>query len=110
MTTTGADRSDHLTAANRPLDREPWRGIPVPEEPLPLPDLPPERTSAVIYGASAVDDRGRVADRVVLRALGWPVGRRLDIRGSRPCRQHQVTGQGHLRIRVTDTDCVLNAA
>ena len=32
-------------------------------DPLPLPDLPSQRTSAVIYGASAVDDRGRVADR-----------------------------------------------
>jgi hypothetical protein len=62
------------------------------------PDLPPKRTSAVVYGPSAVDDRGRLADRVVLRALSWPVGRRLDIRGSRPCRQHQVTGQGHVRI------------
>lgn len=48
----------------------------------PLPDLPPQRTSTVVYGASAVDDRGRVADRVVLRALGWPAGHRLDIRES----------------------------
>jgi hypothetical protein len=32
-------------------------------KPLPLPDLPPQRASAVVYGTSAVDDRGRVADR-----------------------------------------------
>ena len=47
--------------------------------PLPLADLPPQRTSAVVYGASAVDDRGRVTDRAVLRALGWTAGCRLDI-------------------------------
>jgi hypothetical protein len=75
-------------------------------EPLPLPCLPPQRTSAVVYGASAVDDRGRVADRVVLRALGWAAGHRLDIREATgsltvvpdPTGTHQVTGQGHLRI------------
>jgi hypothetical protein len=75
-------------------------------EPLPLPDLPPQHTSALVYGASAVDDRGRVADRAVLRALGWPAGHRLDFRESAgtltvvpdPAGSHQVTGQGHLRI------------
>jgi hypothetical protein len=69
-------------------------------EPLPLPCLPPRRTSAVVYGASAVDDRGRVADRVVLRALGWPAGHRLDIREAagtlavvpNPGGSHQITG------------------
>ncbi len=75
-------------------------------EPLPLPDLPPQRTSAVVYGASAVDDRGRVVDRVVLRALGWCAGHRLDIREAAgtltvvpdPAGSHHVTAQGHLRI------------
>jgi hypothetical protein len=43
-------------------------------EPLPLPTLSPRRTSTVFYGLSAVDDRGRVADRVVMRALGWSGG------------------------------------
>jgi hypothetical protein len=43
-------------------------------EPLPLPDLPPQRTFAVVYGASA---SMTVGDRVVLRALGWPAGHRL---------------------------------
>jgi hypothetical protein len=74
--------------------------------PLPLPDMPPQRTSAVVYGASAVDDRGRVVDRVVLRALGWCAGHRLDIRESTgtltavpdPAGSHQVTAQGYLRI------------
>jgi bifunctional DNA-binding transcriptional regulator/antitoxin component of YhaV-PrlF toxin-antitoxin module len=60
----------------------------------------------VVYGASAVDDRGRVVDRVVLRALGWSPGHRLDIREAGgmlsvvadPTGSHQVTAQGHLRI------------
>jgi len=80
--------------------------VPLAREPLPLADLPPQRTSAVIYGASAVDDRGRVTDRVVLRALGWTAGHRLDIHETAGALtvvpaddgQHQVTGQGHLRI------------
>jgi hypothetical protein len=75
-------------------------------QPLPMPDLSPPRTSAVVYGASAVDDRGRVADRFVIRALGWPAGHRLDIRESAgtltvvpdPDGSYQVTGQGYLRI------------
>jgi hypothetical protein len=75
-------------------------------EPLPLPVLPPHRTSTVVYGASAVDDRGRVVDRVVLRALGWRPGHRLTIQEAAgtltvvpdPAGDHRVTAQGHLRI------------
>jgi len=75
-------------------------------EPLPLPSLPPGRTSTVVYGLSAVDDRGRVADRVVMRALGWSAGLRLDIHeadgvltvATDPDGSHQVTNQGHLRL------------
>ena len=87
--------------------RAPRAPVPVvAREPLPLADLPPQRTSAVIYGASAVDDRGRVTDRAVLRALGWTAGHRLDIHETAGALtvvpaddgQHQVTGQGHLRI------------
>jgi hypothetical protein len=33
-----------------------------------------------VYGLSAVDDRGWLADRVVWRALGWTPGTRLQIR------------------------------
>ena len=75
-------------------------------QPLPLPELPRQRTSNVVYGASAIDDRGRVADRVVLRALGWSAGHRLAIREMagaltvvpEPAGSHQVTGRGFLRI------------
>jgi hypothetical protein len=74
--------------------------------PLPLPSLIPVRTSRLVYGLAAVDDRGRVADRVVLRALGWSAGLRLAIAEAGgvltvhtdPAGDHQVTNQGHLRI------------
>ncbi len=74
--------------------------------PLPLPSLPPRRTSTVVYGLSAIDDRGRVADRVILRTMGWSAGLRLDIHETGgvftittdPDGNHQVTNQGHLRL------------
>jgi hypothetical protein len=74
--------------------------------PLPLPSLPAGRTSTVVYGVSAIDDRGRVADQVVMRALGWSAGLLLDIRESAgvltvatdPDGSHQVTNQGHFRL------------
>jgi hypothetical protein len=44
--------------------------------PLSLPSLIPGRTSRLVYGLAAVDDRGRVADRVVLRALSTSPGGR----------------------------------
>jgi bifunctional DNA-binding transcriptional regulator/antitoxin component of YhaV-PrlF toxin-antitoxin module len=64
------------------------------------------RTSHLVYGLAAVDDRGRIADRVVLRALGWSAGQRLTIAETGgmltvhtdPAGDHQVTNQGHLRI------------
>ncbi|MGH3823882.1 MAG: AbrB/MazE/SpoVT family DNA-binding domain-containing protein [Pseudonocardiaceae bacterium] len=74
--------------------------------PLPLPTLTPRRTSTVVYGLSALDDRGRIADRVVMRALGWSAGLRLDIHETGgvlaifadPKGVYQVTSQGHLRL------------
>jgi hypothetical protein len=68
--------------------------------------LVPVRTSRLVYGLAAVDDRGRVADRVVLRALGWRPGQRLTIAETGgvltvhidPAGDFQVTNQGHLRI------------
>ena len=40
-----------------------------------FPDVP-----ARPYGLAVVDDRGRVADRVIVRALGWTDTTRLDLR------------------------------
>ena len=81
-------------------------GFAVVRGPLPLPSLISVRTSRLVYGLAAVDDRGRVADRVVLRALGWPAGQRLTIAETSgiltvhtdPAGHYQVTSQGHLRI------------
>jgi hypothetical protein len=64
------------------------------------------RSSTVVYGLSALDDRGRVADRVVMRTLGWSAGLRLDIHETAgvltaltaPDGAYQVTNQGHLRL------------
>ncbi len=81
-------------------------GFAVVRGPLPLPSLISVRTSHLVYGLAAVDDRGRIADRVVLRALGWSAGQRLTIAETGgmltvhtdPAGDHQVTNQGHLRI------------
>nr|WP_307813050.1 AbrB/MazE/SpoVT family DNA-binding domain-containing protein [Micromonospora veneta] len=61
-----------------------------------------------MYGLAAIDNSGRIADRTVIRALGWGPGTRLHIReGSgvivvRLDRQGvftvTVTGQGHLHL------------
>jgi hypothetical protein len=73
---------------------------------LPLPSLIPHRTSSLVYGLAALDDRGRVADRVVMRALGWRAGLRLviaetggvlTVRADSHGDSH-VTGQGYLRL------------
>jgi hypothetical protein len=74
--------------------------------PLPLPSLLPGRTSNVVYGLAALDDRGRLADLVVMRTLGWCAGQRLAITETgrvltvhtEPTGNHHVTSQGHLRL------------
>jgi hypothetical protein len=55
---------------------------------------------------ATLDCHGRIADRTVLQALGWPTGHRLAIHENAdaltvvpdPDGDAQVTGQGHLRI------------
>jgi len=81
-------------------------GVLVARRPLPLPSLIPRRTTALVYGLSALDDRGRVADRVIMQALGWSAGLGLDIGETdgrlviRPRGDgvFHVTGRGHLRV------------
>jgi hypothetical protein len=58
-----------------------------------------------VYGLAAVDARGRVADHIIMRALGWRAGSRLAIRVSNGLilitvgeGRLGVTGQGHLRL------------
>jgi hypothetical protein len=76
---------------------------------LPLPRLNlGVRDGAVVYGIAAVDCRGRIADRVVMAALGWTAGMRLSIREDRglvllAADQRGVfslTRQGHVRLPV----------
>ena len=74
--------------------------------PLPLPTLTPRRTATTVYGLSAMDDRGRIADRATMRTLGWPAGLGLDIDESGgvltlrpdPSGAFQVTNQGFVRL------------
>ena len=55
---------------------------------------------------ATLDCHGRIADRTVLHALGWPAGHRLTVREAAgtlhvvpdPDGDAQITGQGHLRI------------
>ena len=62
-----------------------------------------------VYGLSAVDDRGRLADRAVWRALDWAPGTRLQIRmagglvvvDADPGGAFAVTRQGHVRLPGT---------
>ena len=74
---------------------------------LPLPGVrSPRPPDAPVYGMATLDCHGRIADRTVLHALGWPAGHRLTIRETAgtltvvpdPDGDAQVTGQGHLRI------------
>lgn len=73
---------------------------------LPLPALIAYRTSTVVYGLAALDNRGRIADHVIMRALGWPAGQHLHIHEAAGiltiCTAddgaYQVTNQGHLRL------------
>jgi bifunctional DNA-binding transcriptional regulator/antitoxin component of YhaV-PrlF toxin-antitoxin module len=73
---------------------------------LPLPTLHPPHSTGLVYGLAAVDDRGRIADRAVVAALGWAPGTRLDIRerqGLLVIRRDAhgvftVTKQGHPRL------------
>jgi hypothetical protein len=50
--------------------------------PLPMAALIGSRVRSTVYGLAAVDARGRVADEVIMRALGWRAGRfRDDVAG-----------------------------
>jgi hypothetical protein len=68
--------------------------------------LIPRRTTAIVYGLPALDDRGRLADRTIMQVLGWSAGLRLNISETRELlvirsQEHgefQVTGQGYLRV------------
>lgn len=80
--------------------------VPLVRRPLPLPSLISGRTSTVVYRLAALDNRGRVSDSAVMRALDWAAGLRLAMEETGgvltarpdPTGDHQVTNQGHLRL------------
>lgn len=47
---------------------------------LPVAQLQARRTRSTVYGLAAVDNRGRIADGALFRALGWLPGTRLQVR------------------------------
>jgi hypothetical protein len=47
---------------------------------LPLPELRSRQASSTVYAVAAIDCNGRVAERAVIRAMGWPVNLALDVR------------------------------
>jgi hypothetical protein len=79
-----------------------------------------------VYALSAVDKSGRVADRSIVRVLGWVPGTRLDIReragiilaSAAADGVHRIGDRGHLHLplavrrwcRLTPGDRVLLAA
>lgn len=97
----GAGRGTALvpTHAARPADG----GL---RRPLPVPPLRGRPTPGVVYGVATVDRCGRLASRHLLRALGWPPGRRLEIRDADdvlvihadPAGAFRTTGHGDLRV------------
>jgi hypothetical protein len=76
--------------------------------PLPVVPLVALRTRSTVYGMAAVDDRGRLADHVVVQALGWRAGTRLDVRivdrlivvAASVAGVCGVTVRGHVRLPV----------
>lgn len=75
--------------------------------PMSLAGLAPEaRAASMVAAIASVDGRGRIAERSVVRALGWQAGQRLQFRPLqqavlvRPDSQglFTVTGQGYVRL------------
>lgn len=67
-----------LVPAPRPLPPlGPTAGPSWPRRPLPLAFVPERRVCPIAYGMSAMDDRGRISDRVLTGALGWTPGTAL---------------------------------
>jgi hypothetical protein len=78
-------------------------------QPLPLVVVPasrPARQTNVLYRRTAIDHRGRVADRHITAALAWDPGTRLSIRehdgllgrDRRPTWRFKLPKEGYLRL------------
>ncbi len=77
---------------------------------LPLPSLVPGAPAAgALFTATTIDDRGRLADRAVVRALAWSPGRPLTfdvvdramIEVAPGVGASAVTARGHVRLPAT---------
>lgn len=76
---------------------------------LPLPRMVESRLCRTVFGVAAMDNRGRIHDLVVQRALAWRANTRLDIRehaGVILIRadqngRFQVSNDGYLRLPPT---------
>lgn len=76
--------------------------------PLPVPSLDSrsQRAVEIMYVVSAVDKSGRMADRHVIRAMGWAPGTRLSIReragtlavSPAPDGVHRIDDRGYLLL------------
>ena len=78
-----------------------------------MPRLREARAGCAVYGLARLDDRGRVADQVVMGALGWRAGTRLEMREcgglvvvtADPRGVFRITEQGHLRVPAVVRHC-----
>jgi hypothetical protein len=61
----------------------PPRAGAAPRRGLSLPEPPITRTADTVYGMSALDRGGRIADRTVIEALAWTPGARLHLDAAR---------------------------
>jgi hypothetical protein len=79
--------------------------------PLPLAVLSPDRArqAGLDYALSAVDKSGRIADRGIVRVLGWLPGTRLEVRersgvmvaGAAAGGAGRIDGRGHLVVPLS---------
>ncbi|SMD26467.1 hypothetical protein [Kibdelosporangium aridum] len=96
----------HIQPVVFPATRMAPSSSPAARLPLPLPVSPLTRSSAAIYGAAAVDNRGRIIEKPLLTRLGWSPGTGVDIQESQgrliihpnECFVTMITKHGHLRL------------
>jgi hypothetical protein len=65
---------------------------------LPLPRLAERRRSGNVYGMTAVDARGRLAERMVIMALGWHAGDLLSVRVAGGAITITTDAEGHVAV------------
>jgi hypothetical protein len=97
-----------VSVRRRQPDHDTRPAAPIPTQPLPIPPMTVPRGTDTVYGLAVMDCHGRLADRAIVRSLGWAPGRRLDLRwvdGSvlvvpDPDGITRIGGDGYLRLPV----------